>query len=529
MKTKSKIGEDARQSLFIGVNAVANCVKMTLGPKGRNVLLENRKGIGPTITNDGVTIANRVSLADPSINLGCQIIRQVSEQTNNKAGDGTTTSLVLAQQIVGGGMRNITAGTNHLKLLEGMKKAFNFAEEELEKLSIAVETREDIVNVATISSSSPRIGELIGEAYDRVGQNGVIEIDEGKKNRTYIEFVEGIRFDKGYISPQMINTPAIDSVVFENPLIFVTDDRISYIHHLMPVMEEVIRTGRPLFVIAEDISVDMLAMIMQNKKNGTMNIAVTTVPGYGERRQAYLDDIAVLTGATVVASARSIELEEATSAMLGSANRIVCDKGTTTIIGGHGETERIEKRIGDLKAKIATLPEGFDRDKLNERIGWLNGGIARIMVGAATGTEAVEERYRIEDAVNSTRAAVREGILPGGGITLFNLSEKMLAMRLDDIEENIGWQLVADALGIPVRQIAHNCGEKPAEVVAKIRKLPVGWGYNGRTEEYVNMLEAGIIDAALVVKNSLANAYSIANLVIDTEGIVTFSRDEADK
>lgn len=515
-------GEEARNTLVQGINQVADCVKITLGPKGRNVVLQNKKWRYPTITNDGITIAKNIDLKDSFENLGCKIIQQAADQTNTNVGDGTTTTIVLTQGMIQLGLKSIATGENPLDILRGMEKAIDIVVSKLEESAIVLKTSEQIKNLATISSGDEKTGDLIAKAYDRVGKEGIIQIELGKKQETYLEFTEGIKFDKGYLSPKMVNKVEKDCAELKNPLILITDDRITYIYQITNILEKVVSSKRPLLIIAEDISQDMLQVFLSTRMHGTMEIVVVTTPGYGDRRKAYLEDIATLTGGTVIAEESGITLEEATEEHLGGAKQVIVDKTSTSIYSGYGSKEDIEERTDTIKKKISELNDGWTKDKLRERLGWFTSGIANIKVGGTTEPEAVRKHYLVEDALNSVRASIKEGILPGGGVALLESAQVLDNIEGSNYGENIGIDIVKDVLKLPVKVLAENCGVNPSEVTSEIMALPKGFGYNAETDSYIDMIENGIIDAAQVSIQALKNAHSVTALVINSEGLITF-------
>lgn len=519
MSTVSLIGEQARQALAAGIDAVAACVRVTLGPKGRNVVLDPYIGL-PKITNDGVTIAKIISVPDKFKDLGCQIIKEVSEKTNEKVGDGTSTAIVLTQALVKEGLKYIAAGTNPISLVQGMEEGLPIAAQALEASAIKIRDLEKIAQVAAISSGDPDIGRLIAEAVEKVGFEGIIKVEEGKAQSTVLEVLEGIRFNKGYFAPKMVGPKEKGCAVLEEPLILVTDCKIAYVDQIFPILEMVIKNNRPLLLIAEDISVDLLQMLVANKQKGTMNVVVVGTPGYGERRKEYLEDIAVLTGAKVVSEETGLALEAVKEEHLGRAWQILVHKDTTDIIGCSGKKEEITARCTEVRNEFLSLTSGWRKEKLQERLGWLQGCVAVIKVGAATLLELKEKKDRIEDAVYAVRAAIKEGIVPGGGIALLEASKALMQIKLTDPEAQLGLQALQRALEAPLRQIALNSGHDGSIIIDKIKKLPQGYGYNAAEDSMVNMLEAGIIDPVQVTCTALRNAVSITSLIIGTEGLI---------
>ncbi|NPV26561.1 MAG: chaperonin GroEL [Firmicutes bacterium] len=510
---------EARKALEKGVNTVADAVKVTLGPKGRNVVIEKKFG-SPLITKDGVTVAKEIELADPYENLGAQLCKEVASKTNDVAGDGTTTATVLAQAIVLEGLKNVAAGANPIFIKRGIDKAVEAAVEEIKKISIPVETRKAIGHVASIAANDTTIGELIAEAMDKVGKDGVITVEESKGTETTVEVVEGMEFDRGYISPYFItNTDAMEAE-FEDPYILIYEEKISSLNDLLPVLEKVIRTGKPLVIIAEDVEGEALATLVVNKIRGTLKVAAVKAPGFGDRRKAMLEDIAILTGGTFISKDAGFKLENVGLDMLGQAKKIKIAKEKTTIVEGAGSKDNVKVRIQQIKTQLEETTSEYDREKLQERLGKLAGGVAVIRVGAATETELKEKKHRVEDALNATRAAVEEGIVPGGGTTLINVIPAVQALKLEG-DEAVGARIVARALEEPLRQIANNAGVEGSVIVEKIKGQSRGIGFNAVTEEFVDMVEAGIVDPAKVTRSALQNAASIASMLLTTEALVT--------
>lgn len=522
MQSLTLKGEQARNALNQGINQITDCVKITYGPNGRNVVLQNNKWKYPTVTNDGVTIAKNIELKDSFQNLGCKIIQQAADETNKGAGDGTTTSIILAQGFIHSGIKLITAGESAEDILNGMEKAIDLVISRLKESSNVLETNEQIKNLATISSGDKKIGDLIAQAYNKVGKDGIIQFELGKKQETYLEFDEGIKFNKGYLSPLMVNIKDKGYVELDNPLILITDDRISYIYQIMNVLEKVVSSKRPLLIIAEDISMDLLKLLLSNKKRGTMEVVVVSTPGHGDRRKAYLEDTATITGGTVITEHNGILLEDATEEHLGAARKVIVKKDDTSIIGGYGSKKDIGTRADVLKEKVQELNDGWTKDKLSERLGWLTSGIATIKVGGTTEPEAMRNYYLVEDALNSVKGSIQQGILSGGGVALLNAAQELINVEGDDYSETLGVKLVAETLILPVKNISENCGKNSSEVISEISVLPEGYGYDAESDSYVNMIENGIVDSTQVSIESLKNAYSLAALVINTEALITY-------
>ena len=514
-------GEDARRKLQAGVDQLANTVKITLGPKGRNVLISKSFG-SPLITNDGVTIAREIELADGVENMGAQVVKEVASKTNDVAGDGTTTATLLAQIIIKEGFKNVAAGANPMELKKGIQGAVEVAVDEIGKISKPVESKEAIAQVAAVSAADPAIGELIAEAMEKVGKDGVITVEESKSMGTSLDVVEGMQFDRGYLSAYMVSDTEKMVANVENPLILITDKKISNIQELIPLLEQVMKAGRKLMIIAEDVEGEALATLVLNKLRGVVDVVAVKAPGYGERRKAMLEDIAILTGGTVLSSELGYELKEATLDMLGSAASVKVDKENTVIVGGAGDKADVQARVANLKAQVEEATSDFDKEKLQERLAKLSGGVAVIKVGAATETEMKEKKLRIEDALNATKAAVEEGIVSGGGVALVN-TIPAVAAYVDTLSGDVktGAAIIRRALEEPVRQIAENAGLEGSVVVAEVKKSAVGVGFNAATEEYVNMIEAGIVDPAKVTRSALQNAASASAMLLTTEaGIV---------
>ena len=513
-----KFSEEARRSMLRGVDTLANAVKVTLGPKGRNVVLEKKFG-SPLITNDGVTIAKEIELEDAFENMGAKLVAEVASKTNDVAGDGTTTATVLAQAMIREGLKNVTAGANPMGLRKGIEKAVVAAVEELKTISKPIEGKSSIAQVAAISAADEEVGQLIAEAMERVGNDGVITLEESKGFTTELDVVEGMQFDRGYASPYMITDSDKMEAVLDNPYILITDKKISNIQEILPVLEQVVQQGKPLLIIAEDVEGEALATLVVNKLRGTFNVVAVKAPGFGDRRKAMLEDIAILTGGEVITEELGRDLKSATVESLGRAGKVVVTKENTTVVEGVGSTEQIEARIGQIRAQLEETTSEFDREKLQERLAKLAGGVAVIKVGAATETELKERKLRIEDALNSTRAAVEEGIVAGGGTSLMNVYTKVASIVAEG-DEATGINIVLRALEEPVRQIAINAGLEGSVVVERLKGEKVVVGYNAATGESVNMLETGIVDPAKVTRSALQNAASVAAMFLTTEAVV---------
>ncbi|MGC8903713.1 chaperonin GroEL [Thermus sp.] len=514
--------EAARRALERGVNAVADAVKVTLGPRGRNVVLEKKFG-SPTITKDGVTVAKEIELENHLENIGAQLLKEVASKTNDVAGDGTTTATVLAQAIVREGLKNVAAGANPLALKRGIEKAVEAAVEKIKSLAIPVEDRKAIEEVATISANDPDVGKLIADAMEKVGKEGIITVEESKSLETELKFVEGYQFDKGYISPYFVTNPEAMEAVLEDAFILIVEKKVSNVRELLPILEQVAQTGKPLLLIAEDVEGEALATLVVNKLRGTLNVAAVKAPGFGDRRKEMLKDIAAVTGGTVISEELGFKLENATLSMLGRAERVRITKDETTIVGGKGKKEDIEARINGIRKELETTDSEYAKEKLQERLAKLAGGVAVIRVGAATETELKEKKHRFEDALNATRAAVEEGIVPGGGVALLraiSAVEELIAKLEGD--EATGAKIVRRALEEPARQIAENAGYEGSVVVQKIlsETKNLRFGFNAATGEYVDMVEAGIVDPAKVTRSALQNASSIGALILTTEAVV---------
>lgn len=514
-------GEEARRSLQAGVDKLADTVKITLGPKGRNVLIDKSYGT-PLITNDGVTIAREIELEDRVENMGAQVVKEVASKTNDVAGDGTTTATLLSQIIIKEGFKNVAAGANPMIIKRGIQGAVEVAVDEIKKIAKPVDSKEAIANVASVSAADEEIGGLIAEAMEKVGKDGVITVEESKTMGTTLGVVEGMQFDRGYFSPYMVTDTEKMEAVLDNPLILITDKKISNIQEILPVLEQVVQGGRKLLIICDDLEGEALATIIVNKLKGTFEVAAVKAPGFGERRKAYLEDIACLTGGTVISSDLGYELKETTIDMLGQAATVKVDKDNTVIIDGAGDPKMITARVEQIKNQIETTKSDFDREKTQERLAKMSGGVAVISVGAATETELKEKKLRIEDALNATKAAVQEGIVSGGGVALVNAIPAVSAY-VDTLTGDVktGAKIIERALEEPVRQIAENAGYEGSVIVAQVKKSETGVGFNAATEEYVNMIDAGIVDPAKVTRSALQNASSASALLLTTEAGIT--------
>jgi chaperonin GroEL len=512
-----KFNEDARRSLERGVNILADAVKVTLGPKGRYVVLDKKFG-APTITNDGVTIAREIEVEDVFENQGAQLVREVATATNDVAGDGTTTATVLAQAIVREGLKNVAAGANPMALKRGIEGAVDQVVEHLKTQSKEISGKEDIARVATISAREREIGDVIADAIDKVGKDGVVNVEEGQTFGLELEFTEGMQFDKGYLSPYMITDAERMEAVLDEPYILVANQKIGAVKDLLPVLEQVIQAGRPLLIVAEDVEGEALATVIVNKLRGTFTAVAVKAPGFGDRRKRMLEDIAILTGAEVITEEMGLKLENTKLSQLGKARKVVVDKDATTIIDGAGDSEAIKARIKQLKAEIESTDSDFDREKLQERLAKLAGGVAVVKVGAATETEMKEKKHRVEDALQATRAALEEGIVPGGGVALLNAIDAIKPEGEGD--ERTGAHIVIRALEEPIRQLADNAGLEGSVVVDQIRKGTKGHGLNVETGDYEDLVKAGIIDPTMVTRSALQNAASIAKNILTTEAVV---------
>jgi chaperonin GroEL len=518
MAKEIKFSEDARRAMLRGVDALADTVKVTLGPKGRNVVLEKKFG-SPLITNDGVTIAKEIELEDAFENMGAKLVAEVASKTNDVAGDGTTTATVLAQAMIREGLKNVTAGANPMGIRKGIEKAVTVAVEGLKAISKPIEGKESIAQVAAISSDDKEVGQLIAEAMERVGNDGVITIEESKGFTTELDVVEGMQFDRGYTSAYMVTNTDKMEAVLENPYVLITDKKISSIQEILPVLEQVVQQGKPLLLIAEDIEGEALSTLVLNKLRGTFNAVAVKAPGFGDRRKAMLEDIAALTGGEVITEELGRELKTTTITSLGRASKIVVTKENTTIVEGAGDTAAIASRVNQIRVQLEETTSEFDREKLQERLAKLAGGVAVIKVGAATETELKERKLRIEDALNATRAAVEEGIVSGGGVALLNVYNKVAEIQAEG-DVATGINIVLRAIEEPVRTIAHNAGLEGSVIVDRLKREAVGTGFNAATGEWVNMIDAGIVDPTKVTRSALQNAASVAAMFLTTEAVV---------
>ncbi|MGM0397129.1 MAG: chaperonin GroEL [Bacillota bacterium] len=520
MSKEIKFGEEARRSMERGINKLADTVKVTLGPKGRNVVLDKKFG-APLITNDGVTIAREIEFEDKFENMGAQLVKEVATKTNDVAGDGTTTATLLAQAIIREGLKNVAAGANPMIIQKGIRKAVDTAVEEIKKASVPVESKEAVAQVASISASDEEIGQLIADAMEKVGNDGVITVEESKSMGTTLEVVEGMQFDRGYVSAYMVTDTEKMIAEYENPYILLTDKKIANIQEILPILEQIVQQSKPLVIIAEDIEGEAMATLVVNKLRGTFNCVAVKAPGFGDRRKEMLKDIAVLTGGEVISEELGHDLKETKIEMLGKAAKVKIDKENTVIVNGDGKQEDIEARIKQIKNLADASESEFDKEKLMERLAKLSGGVAVIQVGAATETELKERKLRIEDALSATRAAVEEGIVPGGGTVLLNIIPKIeLLLESTDGDEKTGVNIILRALEEPVRQIAANAGLEGSIIVEKVKAAEPGIGFDALTEKYVNMVEKGIVDPTKVTRSALQNAASVAAMVLTTESAV---------
>jgi len=520
-----KFNEDARKALEVGVDTLADAVKITLGPKGRNVVLDKGYGI-PTITNDGVTIAKEIELKDPIENLGAQIVKEVATKSNDVAGDGTTTATVLAQALIKEGLKMVASGANPVFIRKGMEKASKKVIEELVKRAKKIESNSEIAQVGAISASDKEIGELIAQAMAKVGESGVITVEEAKSLDTTLEVVEGMQFDNGYLSPYMVSDSERMVVELDNPFVLITDKKISSMKELLPILEKTVEMGRPMLIIAEDVEGEALATLVVNKLRGTLNIAAVKAPAFGDRRKAMLEDIAILTGGEVISEEKGIKLETADIDFLGQAKKVRITKDNTVIVDGMGAKENIASRVGQIKNAIEETTSDYDREKLQERLAKLSGGVAVIKVGAATETEMKEKKLRIEDALNATKAAVEEGIVPGGGTILVQIAKAIEDFKLEG-EEGLGVDIVKKALYAPMRQIALNAGLDAGVVIEKVKSSEKGIGFDAAKEEYVDMVKAGIIDPTKVTRSAIQNAISVSSVLLTTEVAVANEKEES--
>ena len=520
-----KFNEDARKALEVGVDTLADAVKITLGPKGRNVVLDKGYGI-PTITNDGVTIAKEIELKDPIENLGAQIVKEVATKSNDVAGDGTTTATVLAQALIKEGLKMVASGANPVFIRKGMEKASKKVIEELVKRAKKIESNSEIAQVGAISASDREIGELIAQAMAKVGESGVITVEEAKSLDTTLEVVEGMQFDNGYLSPYMVSDSERMVVELDNPFVLITDKKISSMKELLPILEKTVEMGRPMLIIAEDVEGEALATLVVNKLRGTLNIAAVKAPAFGDRRKAMLEDIAILTGGEVISEEKGIKLETADIDFLGQAKKVRITKDNTVIVDGMGAKENIASRVGQIKNAIEETTSDYDREKLQERLAKLSGGVAVIKVGAATETEMKEKKLRIEDALNATKAAVEEGIVPGGGTILVQIAKAIEDFKLEG-EEGLGVDIVKKALYAPMRQIALNAGLDAGVVIEKVKSSEEGIGFDAAKEEYVDMVKTGIIDPTKVTRSAIQNAISVSSVLLTTEVAVANEKEES--
>ncbi|WP_314558148.1 chaperonin GroEL [uncultured Parvimonas sp.] len=527
MAKEIKFYEDARKGMEAGINKLSNTVKVTLGPKGRNVVLDKKFG-APLITNDGVTIAREIELEDPYENMGAQLVKEVATKTNDVAGDGTTTATLLAQAIIREGLKNVAAGANPMIIQKGIKKAVEKAVEGIKEFSKPVETKESIAQVASISAADEEVGKLISDAMEKVGKDGVITVEESRSMGTTLEVVEGMQFDRGYVSPYMVTNTEKMEAELEDPYILITDKKITNIQEVLPVLEQIVQQGKPLLIIADDVEGEAMATLVVNKLRGTFNCVAVKAPAFGDRRKDLLQDIAILTGGTVISEDLGYELKETSIEMLGKARRVTVGKELTVIVNGAGEQSAIEERIALIRSQIEISDSEYDRDKLQERLAKLAGGVAVIQVGAATETELKERKLRIEDALAATRAAVEEGIVPGGGTVLLNVIPKVKALLEEtNGDEKTGVNIIVKALEEPVRQIAINAGLEGSVIVENVKNAEVGVGFDALNEKYVNMLESGIVDPTKVTRSALQNASSVASMVLTTEAAVAdVTKDE---
>lgn len=524
MAKEIKFSEDARRAMLRGVDALANAVKVTLGPKGRNVVLEKKFG-SPLITNDGVTIAKEIELEDAFENMGAKLVAEVASKTNDVAGDGTTTATVLAQAMIREGLKNVTAGANPMGIRKGIEKAVVTAVEELKAISKPIESKDSIAQVAAISSADEEVGQLIAEAMERVGNDGVITIEESKGFTTELDVVEGMQFDRGYASPYMVTDSDKMEAVLDNPYILITDKKIASIQEILPVLEQVVQQGKPLLLVAEDVEGEALATLVVNKLRGTFNAVAVKAPGFGDRRKAMLEDIAILTGGEVITEELGRDLKSANITQLGRASKVVVTKENTTVVEGAGDSAQIGARVNQIRVQMEETTSEFDREKLQERLAKLAGGVAVIKVGAATETELKERKLRIEDALNSTRAAVEEGIVSGGGVALLNVYKKVAEIQADG-DEATGVNIVLRAMEEPVRTIAQNAGLEGSVIVDRLKREEIGTGFNAATGEWVNMIQAGIVDPTKVTRSALQNAGSVAAMFLTTEAVVADKPEE---
>ncbi len=520
MAKQLKYKDDAMQAMKRGVDQLADAVKVTLGPKGHYVVLDKKFG-SPTITNDGVTIAKDIELEDPFENMGAQLVREVASKTNDVAGDGTTTATLLAQAILKEGLKNITAGANPIHIKKGIDKAVETVTEEIKKASKQVKSKEETSQIASISANSKEIGDLIADAMEKVGKDGVITVEEGKTAETTLEVVEGMQFDRGYLSPYFVTDPERMECVLEDVQVLITDKKVSSMQELLPPLEKIVKTGKPFLLIADEVDGEALTTLVINKLRGTIKGIAVKAPGFGDRRKEMLQDIAILTGGSVISEELGLKLEKASLDMLGQAKRVIIDKENTTIVGGGGDSNEVKKRVGQIKKQIEESTSDYDKEKLQERLAKLVGGVAVINVGAATETEMKVKKFKVEDAMHATRAGVEEGIVPGGGVVYLNAIPVLDKIKINDADEQIGINIIKRALEDPIRQIATNAGLEDSVVVDKVKNGVVGIGLNAETGEYVDMIKTGIVDPAKVIRTALENAASIVSLLLTTEVLIT--------
>lgn len=518
-----KFDEEARKKLEIGVNTLADAVKVTLGPRGRNVVLEKSYG-SPLITNDGVSIAKEIELEDPFENMGAQLIKEVATKANDVAGDGTTTATILAQAIVKEGLKMVSAGANPMFIKKGIEKATKEVINHLKARAKKIESNEEIAQVASISAGDEEIGKLIAQAMEKVGETGVITVEEAKSLETTLEVVEGMQFDKGYVSPYMVTDSERMVAELDNPFILITDKKISNMKDILPILEQTVQTSRPMLIIADELEGEALTTLVINKLRGTLNVVAVKAPAFGDRRKAMLEDIAILTGGEVISEEKGMRLEETSIPQLGSAKKVKVTKDATIIVDGMGEAGIIKGRVTAIKNQIAETTSDYDKEKLQERLAKLSGGVAVIKVGAATETEMKDKKLRIEDALNATRAGVEEGIVSGGGAILVEIAKDMDSFKLEG-EEGIGVEIVKKALTAPLRQIAENAGVDGAVVLEKVKDMPEGYGFNAASEKYVNMIEEGILDPVKVTRSAIQNAASVSALILTTEVLVASKKE----
>jgi chaperonin GroEL len=520
MAKQLKYKDDAMQTMKRGVDQLADAVKVTLGPKGHYVVLDKKFG-SPTITNDGVTIAKDIELEDPFENMGAQLVREVASKTNDVAGDGTTTATLLAQAILKEGLKNITAGANPIHVKKGIDKAVVTVTAEIKKASKQVKSKEETSQIASISANSKEIGDLIADAMEKVGKDGVITVEEGKTAETTLEVVEGMQFDRGYLSPYFVTDPERMECVLEDVQVLITDKKVSSMQELLSPLEKIVKTGKPFLLIADEVDGEALTTLVINKLRGTIKGVAVKAPGFGDRRKEMLQDIAILTGGSVISEELGLKLEKASLDMLGQAKRVIIDKENTTIVGGGGDSNEVKKRVGQIKKQIEESTSDYDKEKLQERLAKLVGGVAVVNVGAATETEMKVKKFKVEDAMHATRAGVEEGIVPGGGVVYLNAIPILDKIKINDADEQIGINIIKKALEDPIRQIATNAGLEDSVVVDKVKNGGVGIGLNAETGEYVDMIKTGIVDPAKVLRTALENAASIVSLLLTTEVLIT--------